>query len=31
MRLLYEKAFKGQAPIGVIAVESREYDPLWWR
>lgn len=31
-RLLFEKAFGGKVPVGVISVENREYDPArWWR
>jgi hypothetical protein len=31
-RLLFEKAFDGQAAIGIISVENREYDPKrWWK
>lgn len=31
-RLLFQKAFKGQAQIGVIAMPASEYDPRhWWR
>ena len=30
-RLLFEKAFDGQVPVGVIAIENREYSPgHWW-
>jgi hypothetical protein len=31
-RLLFEKAFAGQARVGIISVEDREYDPKrWWK
>jgi hypothetical protein len=31
-RLLFEKAFAGQARVGIISVENREYDPKrWWK
>ncbi|MCF7762202.1 MAG: YdcF family protein [Verrucomicrobia bacterium] len=31
-RLLFEKAFKGHAQVGIISVEDREYDPeRWWK
>jgi hypothetical protein len=31
-RLLFEKAFAGQARVGIISVEHREYDPKhWWK
>lgn len=31
-RLLYQRAFGAAAPIGVIALEDRAYDPArWWR
>jgi hypothetical protein len=31
-RLLFEEAFKGQANVGIISVENREYDPKrWWK
>jgi hypothetical protein len=31
-RLLFEKAFAGQAQVGIISVENREYDPKrWWK
>lgn len=31
-RLLFEKAFQGQAHIGIIAIEDHEYDPKhWWK
>ena len=30
-RLLFRKAFGSDLPIGVIAVQNREYDPVrWW-
>jgi len=30
-RLLFEKAFDGHVPVGVIAIENREYSPgHWW-
>ena len=30
-RLQFEKAFNGQVPVGVIAIENREYSPgHWW-
>ena len=30
-RLLFDKAFAGQVPVGVIAIENREYSPgHWW-
>ena len=31
-RLLFEKAFAGQARVGIISVQNREYDPKhWWK
>jgi hypothetical protein len=31
-RLLFEKAFAGQARVGIISVEDREYNPKrWWK
>lgn len=31
-RLLFEEAFEGQARVGIISVEDREYDPKrWWK
>jgi hypothetical protein len=31
-RLLFEEAFKGQATVGIISVQNREYDPKrWWK
>ena len=31
-RLLFEEAFQGQARVGIISVEDREYDPKrWWK
>jgi len=31
-RLLFEEAFAGQARVGIISVEHREYDPKrWWK
>lgn len=31
-RLLFEKAFAGEAHVGIISVEHREYDPKhWWK
>jgi hypothetical protein len=31
-RLLFEEAFRGQARVGIISVEDREYDPKrWWK
>jgi hypothetical protein len=31
-RMLFEKAFEGQATVGIISVENREYDPKrWWK
>jgi hypothetical protein len=31
-RMLFEKAFAGQARVGIISVENREYDPKrWWK
>jgi hypothetical protein len=31
-RMLFEEAFKGEAKVGIISVEDREYDPKrWWK
>ena len=31
-RLLYQKAFRGEAQVGIIALTGRTYDPAhWWR
>lgn len=31
-RLLFEEAFQGQATVGIISIENREYDPKrWWK
>lgn len=31
-RLLFDEAFNGQAHIGIISIEDREYDPRrWWK
>ena len=31
-RLLFEKAFGSKTVVGIVAIENREYDPIyWWR